>query len=136
VALLGARDVSGLLAVCHLSLKEDFAVPHVALRVWHPAASAGLPEFAPVSVATQEFAASLSQPYCCAHAMVDTISLFGDAGPHLRSFAYVSLQREETFGLLGLASEDPQRFYADMGTLHLKRMGELISTAVRRHLGG
>jgi len=134
VALLGARDVSGVLTTCHLNLREDFAVPHVVLRVWHPAASGERPEFNPVSVAAREFAASLTQPYCCAHPMVDTISLFGDAGPHLRSFAYVSLQSGESLGLLALASEDAQRFYADMGTLHLKRMGELISTALLRHL--
>jgi uncharacterized protein YigA (DUF484 family) len=67
--------------------------------------------------------------------MVDTIGLFGDAGPHLRSFSYVPLRGSEAFGLLALASEDPQRFYADMGTLYLKRLGELISTALSQHLG-
>ena len=134
VALLGARDVSGLLTTCHLNLREDFAVPHVVIRVWHAAATGGLPEFTPVSTASREFAASLTQPYCCAHSMVDTISLFGDAGPHLRSFAYVPLRGGESFGLLALASEDAQRFYADMGTLYLKRLGELIGAALLRHL--
>lgn len=135
IALLGARDVSGLLTACHLNLREDFAVPHVALRVWHAAASGDRPEFSAVSVHTREFAASLNQPHCCAHPMADTISLFGDGGPHLRSFAYVALHGGESFGLLALASEDAQRFYADMGILHLKRIGELISTALLRHLG-
>jgi len=66
--------------------------------------------------------------------MVDTIILFGDAGPHLRSFSYIPLRGAEPFGLLALASEDPQRFYPDMGTLYLRRLGELISTALTRHL--
>ena len=34
------------------------------------------------------------------------------------------------FGMLALASEDPRRFYADMGTLYLRRVGELISVHV------
>jgi hypothetical protein len=135
LALLAARDVAGVLSTAYLGLREDFAVPHVLLRIWHAAAPGGVPEAAPVSAASREFAASLSQPYCCAHAMVDTITLFGDAGAHLRSFSYVALRASETFGLLALASEDPQRFYADMGTLYLKRLGELISAALARHLG-
>ena len=36
--------------------------------------------------------------------------------------------------MLALASEDPQRFYPEMGTLYLKRLGELVSTALRRYL--
>jgi uncharacterized protein YigA (DUF484 family) len=134
VVLLGARDIAGVLGAARLSLREDFAVPHVVLRVWHAAAQGELPEFAPVSAATREFAASLAQPYCCAHAMVDTIGLFGDAGPHLRSFSYVPLRGSDVIGLLALASEDPQRFYPEMGTLYLKRLGELISAALLRHL--
>jgi hypothetical protein len=134
VALLAARDAAGVLGAAYLSLREDFAVPHVVLRVWHAAASGDLAEFAPASAASREFAASLAQPYCCAHPMVDTISLFGDAGPHLRSFSYISLRGAESIGLLALGSEDPQRFYPDMGTLYLRRLGELIGTALTRHL--
>jgi uncharacterized protein YigA (DUF484 family) len=47
----------------------------------------------------------------------------------------VPLRNGETFGLLALASEDPQRFYAEMGTLYLKRLGELIGAAINRQLG-
>jgi uncharacterized protein YigA (DUF484 family) len=38
------------------------------------------------------------------------------------------------FGLLALASEDPQRFFPEMGTLYLKRLAELISAALARHV--
>jgi uncharacterized protein YigA (DUF484 family) len=67
--------------------------------------------------------------------MVDTAILFGEAAPHLRSFSYVPLRDEEVFGLLALASEDPQRFYPDMGTLYLKRIGELIATSLLCRVG-
>jgi len=133
-ALLAAADIRGVLSTLHLNLREDFAVPHVVLRVWRANSHADLPEFQPSSDATREFAASLAGPYCSAHAMVDTAGLFGEAGAHLRSFAYMPLRDAETFGLLALSSEDAQRFYPEMGTLYLKRLGELVSAAVARQL--
>ena len=134
VALLAASDIRGVLNTVYLNLREDFAVPHVALRIWRPGNQSELADFKPVSDTTREFAASLTNPYCIGHAMVDTAALFGEAGPHLRSFSYLPLRDSETFGLLVLGSEDPQRFYPEMGTLYLKRLGELVSAAVARHL--
>jgi len=133
-ALLAASDVRGMLSAVSLNLREDFAVPHVALRAWRANSHADLPEFKSISEASREFAASLAGPLCSAHAMVDTAGLFGEAGAHLRSFSYLPLRDSETFGLLALASEDPQRFYPEMGTLYLKRLGELISAGLARHL--
>jgi hypothetical protein len=95
---------------------------------------ADIPELRPVSDGAREFVASLANPYCTGHAMVDTGAWFGDAGAHLRSFSYLPLRDGEAFGLLALASEDPQRFYPEMGTLYLKRLGELVSSALARHL--
>ena len=133
-ALLAASDIRGVLNTIHLNLREDFAVPHVALRVWRANSHADLPEFKPVSSASREFAASLSNPHCSAHAMADTAGLFGEASAHLRSYSYMALRDSETFGLLALASEDPQRFYPEMGTLYLERLGELVSTGFERFL--
>ena len=133
-ALLASADIRGVLNAVYLNLREDFAVPHVALRVWRPNGHAGLPEFQAVSEASREFAGSLASPYCSGHAMVDTAGLFGEAGAHLRSFSYMPLRDTETFGLLALASEDARRFYPEMGTLYLKRLGELVGAAIARHL--
>jgi hypothetical protein len=36
------------------------------------------------------------------------------------------------FGLLVLASEDAYRFYPDMGTMYLSRIGELAGAALLR----
>jgi uncharacterized protein len=134
VALLAASNIRGVLNAVYLNLREDFAVPHVALRIWGANSHAELPEFKPVSDASREFAASLASPHCGSHAMVDAAGLFGEASAHLRSFSYLPLRDGETFGLLALASEDPQRFYPEMGTLYLKRLGDLVSAAIARHL--
>ncbi len=134
LALLNARDVRAALDAISFNLREDFAVPHVVLRVWRGEGHTNLPEFAAVSEATRDFASSLSGPYCSNHAMVDTAILFGEASQHLRSFSYVPLRSGETFGLLALASEDAQRFYPEMGTVYLKRLGEMAAAALLRHL--
>lgn len=134
MALLTATDIRGVLNSVYLNLREDFAVPHVALRVWRAHGHDELPEFGPVSDTAREFAVGLAHPHCSAHAVADTLGLFGEAAAHLRSFSYIPLRGSEVFGLLALASEDPQRFYPEMGTLYLKRLGELVGAAVGKYV--
>src|SRR5262245_47742017 len=100
VALLGAADIASVMSTVYLNLREDFAVPHVALRIWRGKSGAGLPEFEPLSEAAREFAVNLANPHCSAHAMVDSGGLFGEGGAHLRSFAYMPLRDSDTFGVL------------------------------------
>lgn len=128
IALIGAADFASAAHAIEFNLREDFAVPHVALQCWRAGAGQTV-----ASAATMDFAASLTHPYCCAQAMVDTAAMFGEAASHLRSFAYMALRDAETFGLLALASEDPKRFYPEMGTMYLKRIGDLSAAALARH---
>jgi hypothetical protein len=68
---------------------------------------------------------------CLHEATADTAQWFGEAAPHLRSFAYLPLRAEkQTIGLLILASEDAQRFYPGMGTVFLQQIAELASAAL------
>jgi len=134
LALLFSADWSSLLSLLYLHLREDFAVPHVALRLWRGAARADMPEFGAVSAHSRELAQSLANPYCGSHTMADTAGWFGEASSHLRSFSYLPLRDSETFGLLALASEDPHRFYPEMGTVYLKRLSDLIGAAIARYL--
>ncbi len=132
LALLGATDIAAAVHATEFNLHEDFSVPHVALRVWRGAGD--LPVFQPSSEATRGFAADLAHPHCCAQAAADTAELFGESAPLLKSFAYVRLHDGETFGLLGLASEDAHRFYPEMGTIFLSRLGDIVAAALARHL--
>jgi uncharacterized protein YigA (DUF484 family) len=84
LALVAARDVEAVVAALYFNLREDFAVPHTVLRLWPEGAHPQAPEFASVSAAARDFADSLAQPYCSAHAMVDTAEWFGEASGHLR----------------------------------------------------
>jgi uncharacterized protein YigA (DUF484 family) len=134
LALVAAADIEAVVAALYFNLREDFAVPHTVLRLWPDGAQAQLPEFEAAGTAARDFADSLGSPYCSPHAMVDTAAWFGEAAAHLRSFAYVTLKGERSLGLLALASEDAQRFYPEMGTLYLARLGELAAAAVTGRL--
>ena len=132
LALLAAKDVTGTVHAINFNLHEDFSVPHVALRVWRGAGE--LPVFQPVSEATRDFTAKLAHPHCCAQAVADTAALFGESAPLLKSYAYIALRNGESFGLLALASEDVHRFYPEMGTIFLARLGDIIAAALARYL--
>ncbi|MHB8667570.1 MAG: DUF484 family protein [Burkholderiales bacterium] len=139
IALFSARDLQAMLQALYYNLREDFAVPHAALRVWRAdagAAAGGGPEFAPVSEELRGYAASLEYPVCGTEANADVRSCFGEAAAQLRSFACMPLRDtgKECAGMLALASEDAARFYPEMGTLYLKRLGELLSAALGRYL--
>lgn len=53
-----------------------------------------------------------------------------------QSAALVPLGEDAVHGVLALGSRDAQRFVPDMGTLFLGLMGQLVTAACRRHVGG
>ena len=130
IALLAAPDRESLTNGVHFNLREDFAVPHVALRVW----GAARPEAAAdASEATCDYTARLGGPYCGAHLPEPVAAeLFAEIAPQLKSFSCIPLRSGDTVGLLALGSEDAQRFYPEMGTLYLKRIGEMVAAALMR----
>jgi uncharacterized protein YigA (DUF484 family) len=135
-ALIGCRSLDDVLATVYTHMQENFAVPHALIRLWHPSLPIGArAETADTAIEVCGFVAAMKIPYCGNHAIYETNRWFGEAAPHLKSFAMVGLSGEQTFGALLLASEDAQRFYPEMGTLYLTRIGELISAAVNVHLG-
>jgi len=133
-ALLGARDFAACVQALHFHLREDFSVPHVALRVWGRAVPEGLAEGAPVAEELRARAEAMGGPQCGAAAGSPFLAWLGDAAGHVRSLALVPLGQTRPFGLLALGSEDAQRFYAEMGTLYLRRIGELTAAALAARL--
>jgi len=130
LALLAAPDLPALLTAVERNLREDFGVPAVALRLWRGRGAEG----EPVSEEARVFADSLTGPYFSEQAMFDSADWFGAAAGDLRSFVYVPLRGEQPLGVLALASPESERFTSSMGTLYLGRLGELVDTALRRHL--
>ena len=138
VAMIAAASFQAVLHTLNFHLRDDFAIPQVALRLWdRPENLQELPEFADVSEELQTFAETLSQPYCGPTAGFETSSWFGDASKHVRSQALVAMRNGGgTIGMIALGSEDAQRFYAGMGTLYLERLGEMASAALARVVRG
>lgn len=134
VALVGARDFPALVRSLYFHLREDFAVPHVALRVWGKAVPVDFDEASPVDEAQRRFADTLGGPHCGAAAGNPFAACFGEAAQHVRSIALVPLGETALFGMLALGAEDPKRFYAEMGTLYLRRIGELCAAGVSARL--
>jgi hypothetical protein len=121
LALLGSKDASAATQALYFHLREDFSVPHVALKLW---ANEDVP------AELRDKAESMGAPQCGAAAGSPFLGWFGEAGEHIRSIALVPLGQTRTMGLLALGSEDPQRFFSEMGTLYLRRIGELTAGAL------
>jgi len=132
--LVDATSLDAALDTLYLDLLDHFAVPHVAVRLWNVAEeNPDTKEFAPIATEMRQFVEQMTAPYCGHHAVYESQAWFGEAAPHLKSFALVALTRDKlTFGVVALASEDPKRFYPEMGTLYLARIGELMSHALWR----
>jgi uncharacterized protein YigA (DUF484 family) len=129
VALLEPGSVEAVRHALILSLREDFSVPHVALETWGLAADPV--DSARLSEQVRRQLDALRHPYCGAPEHMDVLACFGEAAPHLRSVALIPLRRRgAAFGLLALGSAESERFYADMGTLYLSRIGDLAAAAL------
>ena len=116
-------------------LQEEFMVPQVAVKVWGVAETFAAEPFAlGVSDDVKSLASSLMAPYVGANAGFEAVSWLADAS-RVASVALIALRRgtePQAFGLMVLASPDPQRFHAGMGTDFLERMAELGSAALTR----
>ena len=134
VALLGARDFPSLVSSLYFHLREDFAVPHVALRVWGKSVPADFDEARAVDEAQRRQVDALGAPQCGPAAGNPFVPWFGESGARLGSVALVPLGQTAVFGLLALGSEDPKRFFPEMGTLYLRRIGELCAAGVTARL--
>lgn len=134
LAMLPVPDLPSLISTLYYNLREDFAVPHSALRIWRSSAALELPELRGVSDDMKRYAAGLAQPFCGPSGNPEAVAWFGEAASHVRSVACMPLKTEpgECFGMLVLGSEDVARFYPEMGTVYLKRLAELTSACLSR----
>ena len=134
LALFSATDLETTLGVLYHSLKDDFHVAHVALRLWGKVPEQSyLPELAATSQELRDYAAALDGPFCGAQAPFESRDWF-EGVPSLTSFAFLPLRTHQTFGLLALGADDPARFHVGMGTMYLTRLSEVASVATARFL--
>jgi hypothetical protein len=118
-------------------MQQDFYVAQSAIRVWlQPLDNALAQEaiFSPIDAAFSDWIIRLPEPFCGEKSALDDVLL----APELKSFAYIPLfkkaDKNHAFGVLILASQDPQRFNTDDGKMYLKRIGELVSAELAGYL--
>ena len=119
-------------------IAQQFIVPQVAIKVWDVDAKYGKEPFADgVTEDAKTFASSLTQPYCGVNSGFEAVQWLEDPAMAL-SIALIPLRENpadaasRAFGMLVLASPDPQRFASGMGTDFLERIAELASAALSR----
>ncbi|MCL2875647.1 MAG: DUF484 family protein [Betaproteobacteria bacterium] len=130
-SFLVAEGYDGRRRTLFANILDDFAVPHVALRIWNAPAGRAGEEFQPVGKGVRKFADGMSRPYCGTPTNIEALNWFGEMSSHIRSIAVIPLWRENRVGgVLALGSEEPERFYSEMGTLYLERIGALAAAAL------
>jgi uncharacterized protein YigA (DUF484 family) len=90
-----------------------------------------------VSEDAKTFASSLTQPYCGVHSGIEAVRWLDEPNAAM-SIALIPLRAGAVnapgpaFGMLVLASPDPQRFQSGLATDFLERIAELASAALSR----
>ena len=122
-------------------LLHYFLIPQGGVRVWGGAQLFSTMPFAQtVSDDVKSFAGSLSVPYCGVNSGFEAAQWLEEPAS-AKSMAMIPLRADAAdnsptaaFGMLVLASPDPTRYTADMGTEFLARIGELAGGALSRLL--
>jgi uncharacterized protein len=118
-------------------LMHQFIIPQAGIRVWGAATAFEAHDFAqPVGADVKLFATSLGLPYCGINSSFEAAQWLEEPGS-AKSMAMIPLRATAdgpALGMLVLASPDPTRYTADMGTEFLVRIGEIASAALSRVL--
>jgi len=136
--LFQASSGRALPATLVAELRSQFIVPQVAIKVWGVDGRYAAEPFAMgVSEDAKTFASSLTQPYCGVNSGFEAVNWLDDTAMAM-SLALIPLREGPAnstgpaFGMLVLASPDPQRFQSGMGTDFLERIAEVASAALSR----
>ena len=145
-ALLKEASARRLPDVLTSGLTDIFSVPDVALRIWglpggtadgatDGDAAGGVPVWqGAVTDDVRSFTNSLMSPYCGPNSGFEAAAWLERP---VGSIALIPLRvglSPQAFGLLVLASPDPDRFSPSMGTAFLARIGEVASASLSRLL--
>ena len=136
--LFEVTAAAALPATITTEICNQFMVPQAAIKVWDVNPRHAGESFAQgVSEDAKTFASSLTQPYCGVNSGFEAVGWLADKAMAL-SVALLPLREGAVngtgpaFGMLVLASPDPQRFQGGMGTDFLERIAELASAALSR----
>lgn len=144
--LLDCQDGSELLTTLMGKLKQEFAADAVALRLFYhgdkplalPKLDANIAELHVDDARLKAFDNMIDkqQPICGRLTKAQKQMLFAADADKVHSIACLPLGHAPCAGLLAIASEDANRFHADMGTEYLHFLGEVFMRLLRRFYHG
>jgi uncharacterized protein YigA (DUF484 family) len=139
IELHKAKNFDAIEQIISASLPEIFDLSETCMRIWaSPLDSRNRANlvFSHVTEQTKTWVAALTQPYCGKLPDIAADDWFIEAAASivLIPLRDHQLTNAHNIGFLALASEDKNRFYTDMGTDFLNKIGELLSAALSRHL--
>ncbi len=140
--LLLSHNPSNLPMELAQSIERQFLVPQVALKIWNVAKAYEMePYVLGATEEDQKWADSLVTPYCGANSNFNCVKWLAHPS-EVQSIACIPLKplstdpdapvATQSMGLMILASPDPQRYHANMGTDLLERIGLIASAALSR----
>lgn len=146
IDLLDCQDGGELLTTLMDKLKQEFAADAVSLRLfYHGDKPLDLPEIkaniAVLAANDKQLKAfdhmiDKQQPVCGRLTKAQKQLLFAENADNVHSIACLPLGHAPCAGLLAIASEDANRFHADMGTEYLHFLGEVFMRLLRRFYHG
>ena len=144
IALHKAKNFGTIEQLISDLLPETFDLSETCMRIWaNPLDSRDRINlvFSDVSEQAKTWVAALTQPYCGKQPDVATDDWFLEPAASIvliplrdHQTSHAQLSDAHNIGFLALASEDKNRFYAEMGTDFLSKIGEILSAALSRHL--
>lgn len=142
LSLMDCQDLPALLSTLIIRLHEDFSADEVAVRLFYagnqqpilPTIEGNISELHADDPQLKAFDHILSkqQPVCGRLTQAQKHLLFGDKAEAVHSVACLPVGHDPCAGLLAIASHDPNRFNADMGTEYLLFLGEVFMRLLRR----
>jgi uncharacterized protein len=135
LALLRARNLAEISDVLNKSLENYFGISSSKIMLWaEPKNSedANLNIFQEVDGISKKWAETLNEPYCGKLPDENLTSL--KSNDEAKSYAIAALDTGMPIGILIMSSDDEKRFYPEMGTVFVKRIGELVSAALSLHI--
>ncbi|MGD8785319.1 MAG: DUF484 family protein [Thioalkalispiraceae bacterium] len=143
LALLDAKDLDDVLDIVQTRLSKDFNADTVVVRLFntgHPslAARPDVIDWSEPVLGAFEKIIKERRPACgqLKHGQLE--SLFSDEAGQIASAALIPLVESENsktcYGMLAIGSHQRDRFSADMGTLFLSQIGNILARVLKRTL--
>ena len=139
--LLDADTLDGVLNVIEQRIRADFEADAIVVKLL-ASGNDVLKEHAELTAWQQpalvigEKVMTARQPVCGSFNSEQMQALFDDAD--IQSAGIVPLAKDQNskncYGIIAIGSYDPQRFRADMGTLFLSLLGQVLTRILKRHL--